>query len=162
MIRSKMSSVEVIINALAELEKDIDNLNSKIEEMKKRILIYSNEQIENLKQQTISVANEEAKRIVDIAKKEAEDESSLITRESDNRLSDIKKNIDSTLDRAVDEIVNMVLRETGSSQVQMNNNNNNNNISKADEAISKKARNASRKESQRKDDLKMSQSNIDR
>lgn len=155
-----MSSVEVIINALAELEKDIDNLNSKIEEMKKRILIYSNEQIENLKQQTISVANEEAKRIVDIAKKEAEDESSLITRESDNRLSDIKKNIDSTLDRAVDEIVNMVLRETGSSQVQMNNNNNN--ISKADEAISKKARNASRKESQRKDDSKMSQSNIDR
>src|SRR5918911_2926234 len=143
----KMSSVEVIINALAELEKDIDNLNSKIEEMKKRILIYSNEQIENLKQQTISVANEEAKRIVDIAKKEAEDESSLITRESDNRLSDIKKNIDSTLDRAVDEIVNMVLRETGSSQVQMNNNNNNNNtnnISKADEVIPKKARNASR------------------
>lgn len=157
MIRSKMSSVEVIINALAELEKDIDNLNSKIEEMKKRILIYSNEQIENLKQQTISVANEEAKRIVDIAKKEAEDESSLITRESDNRLSDIKKNIDSTLDRAVDEIVNMVLRETGSSQAQMNNN-----ISKADEVISKKARNASRKESQRKDDSKMSQSNIDR
>ena len=152
-----MSSVEVIINALAELEKDIDNLNSKIEEMKKRILIYSNEQIENLKQQTISVANEEAKRIVDIAKKEAEDESSLITRESDNRLSDIKKNIDSTLDRAVDEIVNMVLRETGSSQAQMNNN-----ISKADEVISKKARNASRKESQRKDDSKMSQSNIER
>ena len=152
-----MSSVEVIINALAELEKDIDNLNSKIEEMKKRMLIYSNEQIENLKQQTISVANEEAKRIVDIAKKEAEDESSLITRESDNRLSDIKKNIDSTLDRAVDEIVNMILRETGSSQAQMNNN-----ISKADEVISKKARNASRKESQRKDDSKMSQSNIDR
>ena len=144
-----MSSVEVIINALAELEKDIDNLNSKIEEMKKRMLIYSNEQIENLKQQTISIANEEAKRIVDIAKKEAEDESSLITKEADNRLSDIKKNIDSTLDRAVDEIVNMVLRETGSSQVQMNNNSNN--ISKADEVISKKARNTSRKES-RKDE----------
>ena len=144
-----MSSVEVIINALAELEKDIDNLNSKIEEMKKRMLIYSNEQIENLKQQTISIANEEAKRIVDIAKKEAEDESSLITKEADNRLSDIKKNIDSTLDRAVDEIVNMVLRETGSSQVQMNNNSNN--ISKADDVISKKARNTSRKES-RKDE----------
>src|SRR5918911_843521 len=66
----KMSSVEVIINALAELEKDIDNLNLKIEEMKKRMMIYSNEQIENLKQQTISIANEEAKKIIDIAKKE--------------------------------------------------------------------------------------------
>jgi TolA-binding protein len=147
-----MSSVEVIINALAELEKDIDNINSKIEEMKKRILIYSNEQIENLKQETISIANEEAKRIIDIAKKEAEDESSLITKETDNRLSDIKKNIDSTLDRAVDEIVNMVLRETGSSQGQINNDNST--TSKADEASSKKARNITRKESQRKDESK--------
>ena len=146
-----MSSVEVIINALAELEKDIDNLNSKIEEMKKRILIYSNEQIENLKQQTISIANEEAKRIVDIAKKEAEDETSLITKEADNRLSDIKKNIDSALDRAVDNIVNMVLKETGSSS-QVQKNSNSNNISKADDVISKKARNTSRKESQRKDE----------
>jgi hypothetical protein len=144
-----MSSVEVIINALAELEKDIDNLNLKIEEMRKRMIIYSNEQIENLKQQTISIANEQAKKIVDIAKKEAEDESSLIAKEADDRLSDIKKNIDSALDRAVDNIVNIVLKETGSaSQEQMND------ISKADETVSKKTRNSSRKESQKKDESK--------
>jgi F0F1-type ATP synthase membrane subunit b/b' len=144
-----MSSVEVIINALAELEKDIDNLNLKIEEMKKRIIIYSNEQIENLKQQIISIANEEAKKIVDIAKKEAEDESFLIAKEADNRLSDIKKNVDLSLDRSVDSIVNMVLRETGSSfQEQANN------VSKADEIASKETRNGLRKESQKKDELK--------
>jgi TolA-binding protein len=142
-----MSSVEVIINALAELEKDIDNLNLKIEEMKKRMMIYSNEQIENLKQQTISIANEEAKKIVDIAKKEAEDESALIANDADKRLLDIKKNIDSSLDRAVDNIVNMVLKETGSSYQEQRNN-----TSKADEIVSKKARNSSRKESQKKDE----------
>lgn len=142
-----MSSVEVIINALAELEKDIDNLNLKIEEMRKRIIIYSNEQIENLKQQIISIANEEAKKIVDIAKKEATDESSLIAKETDNRLSDIKKNIDSSLDRAVDSIVDMVMRETGSSfQEQVNN------VSKVNEVASKKTRNSLRKESQKKDE----------
>jgi len=142
-----MSSVEVIINALAELEKDIDNLNLKIEEMKKRMMIYSNEQIENLKQQTISIANEEAKKIVDIAKKEAEDESALIAKDADKRLLDIKENIDSSLDRAVDNIVNMVLKETGSSYQEQRNN-----TSKADEIVSKKARNSSRKESQKKDE----------
>jgi F0F1-type ATP synthase membrane subunit b/b' len=135
-----MSSVEVIINALAELEKDIDNLNLKIEEMKKRIIIYSNEQIENLKQQIISIANEEAKKIVDIAKKEAEDESSLIAKETDNRLSDIKKNIELSLDRSVDIIVNMVLRETGSSSQEQANY-----VSKADEIASRKTRNDLRK-----------------
>src|SRR5919199_2542248 len=133
----KMSSVEVIINALAELEKDIDNLNLRIEEMKKRLMIYSNEQIENLKQQTISIANEEAKKIIDSAKKEAEDESALIAKDADKRLSDIKKNIDSSLDMAVDNIVNMVLKETGSSQEQRSD------TSKADEIVSKKARNSS-------------------
>jgi hypothetical protein len=142
-----MSSVEVIINALAELEKDIDNFNLKIEEMKKRMMIYSNEQIENLKQQTISIANEESKKIVDIAKKEAEDESALIAKEADKRLSDIKKNIDSALDRAVDNIVNMVLKETGSSSQEQRSD-----TSKADEIVSKKARNSSRKESQKKDE----------
>jgi hypothetical protein len=142
-----MSSVEVIINALAELEKDIDNFNLKIEEMKKRMMIYSNEHIENLKQQTISIANEESKKIVDIAKKEAEDESALIAKEADKRLSDIKKNIDSALDRAVDNIVNMVLKETGSSSQEQRSD-----TSKADEIVSKKARNSSRKESQKKDE----------
>lgn len=142
-----MSSVEVIINALAELEKDIDNLNLKIEEMKKRMMIYSNEQIENLKQQTISIANEEAKKIVDIAKKEAEDESALIAKDADKRLLDIKENIDSSLDRAVDNIVNMVLKETGSSSQEQRSD-----TSKADEIVSKKARNSSRKESQKKDE----------
>ena len=144
-----MSSVEVIINALAELEKDIDNFNLKIEEMKKRMMIYSNEQIENLKQQTISIANEESKKIVDIAKKEAEDESALIAKEADKRLSDIKKNIDSALDRAVDNIVNMVLKETGSSSQEHRSD-----TSKADEIVSKKTRNSSRKESQKKDESK--------
>ena len=144
-----MSSVEIIINALAELEKDIDNLNLRVEEMKRRIIIYSNEQIENLKHQIISIANEEAKKIVDIAKKEAEEESSLIVKEADDKLSDIKKNIDSSLDRAVDNIVNMVLGETGSSfQEQLNN------ISRADEISPKKTRNNLRKESQKKDESK--------
>ena len=143
-----MSSVEVIINALAELEKDIDNLNLRIEEMKKRLMIYSNEQIENLKQQTISIANEEAKKILDSAKKEAEDESALIAKDADKRLLDIKKNIDSSLDMAVDNIVNMVLKETGSSQEQRSD------ASKADEIVSKRAKNSSRKESQKKDESK--------
>ena len=144
-----MSSVEVIINALAELEKDMDNLNLKIEEMKKRMMLYSNEQIENLKQQTISIANEEAKKIVDIAKKEAEDESALIAKDADKRLSDIKKNIDSSLDRAVDNIVNMVLKETGSSSQDQKND-----TSKTNEIVSKKVTNSSRKESQKKDESK--------
>src|SRR2546421_12774622 len=85
------SSVEIIINSLAELEKDIDNINFKVEEMKKRIMIYSNEEIEKLKQQIIAIANEEARKIIDNAKAEAEGESATIIAEADRSLSGIKK-----------------------------------------------------------------------
>ena len=45
------------------------------EEMKKRIMAHSNEEIERLKQQIIDLANQEAKKIVDSAKAEADSES---------------------------------------------------------------------------------------
>jgi len=36
-----MSSVEQIIDALSSLETDLDNLNSRVNDMKKRIIAYS-------------------------------------------------------------------------------------------------------------------------
>jgi V/A-type H+/Na+-transporting ATPase subunit G/H len=117
------SSVEIIINSLAELEKDIDNINSKVEEMKKRILIYSNEEIEMLKQQVINIANEEAEKILSRSKAEAEEESRLIIQEADSSLSEIKKNIDSSFNSAVDSIVKTVLGETMSTAKQSRYNN---------------------------------------
>jgi V/A-type H+/Na+-transporting ATPase subunit G/H len=124
-LEQKTSSVEVIINALSELEKDMDNLNSKVEEMEKRLVAYSNEEIEKLNQQIVALANDEAKKIVDAAKAEAEKESSLIDAEADKNLAKIKKSIDSSYDKAVDTIVNMILTINDSNNLQGNNNNNN-------------------------------------
>ncbi|MGC2427476.1 MAG: hypothetical protein WA421_10595 [Nitrososphaeraceae archaeon] len=117
-MEQKASSVEDIINALAELEKDMDNLNSKVEEMRKRIIVYSDDEVEKLKQQIITIANEEAKKIVDRAKTEAEIESSMIVKEADRRLGDIKKNIDSASYKAVDSIVRIILGDTITSNIQ--------------------------------------------
>ena len=117
-MEQKASSVEDIINALAELEKDMDNLNSKVEEMRKHIIVYSDEEVEKLKQQVIIIANEEAKKIVDRAKTEAEIESSMIVKEADSRVGDIKKNIDSSYSRAVESIVKIILGDTITSNIQ--------------------------------------------
>ena len=117
-MEQKASSVEDIINALAELEKDMDNLNSKVEEMRKHIIVHSDEEIEKLKQQVIIIANEEAKKIVDKAKTEAEIESSMIAKEADKHFGDIKKNIDSSYHKAVDSIVKIILGHTIASNIQ--------------------------------------------
>ena len=89
----KTSSVEGIINALAELEKDIDNVNSKAVEMEKRLMVYSDEEIEKLNQQIIALVDE-AKKIVDAAKAEADREASLIVEEGEREIARIKKNIE--------------------------------------------------------------------
>ena len=114
-LEQKTSSVEGIINALSELEKDLDNVNSKIDEMDKRLMAYSEEEIDKLNQEIISLANNEAKKIIDAANAEAERESSLIVDEGDKNIARIKKNIDSSYDKAVDTIVKMVLTVNDSS-----------------------------------------------
>jgi F0F1-type ATP synthase membrane subunit b/b' len=115
LLERETHSVESIIKALSELESDIDTISSKVEELKKRMINQSHEEIEKLKQQIISTAQEEAKKIVDKAKTEAEAESVVITKESEENLARIRKNIDSLSDTIVDKIVKMIVKGSVSS-----------------------------------------------
>ena len=115
MLDRETHSVESIIKALSELEKDIDMISSKVEELKKRMINQSHEEIGKLKQQIISTAQEEAKKIIDKAKAEAEEESVVITKESEENLARIRKNIDFLSDIIVDKIVKMIVKGSVSS-----------------------------------------------
>ena len=79
-MESNVSTVEEIINTLSEFETNVENINSSIEELKKRMLSHSNSEIEQLREKIIKLANEEAKGILDTAKKESETESLPFTR----------------------------------------------------------------------------------
>jgi F0F1-type ATP synthase membrane subunit b/b' len=107
-----LSPVEKIVSSLDELEEDIDGMYGRVEEMRRRIIARSDEEIENLKRQIITLANEEAKQIVDSAKAEAEAESEEIGDIGRANLANIKKNIKASFDAAVDSIVKKVLGET--------------------------------------------------
>ena len=106
------SAVETIVGVLSELEGEIDGHYSRAEEMKKRIMAHSNEEVENLRQKVIAMANEDAKRIVDSARAEAEAESEKIGETGRANLANLKKNINSSFDAAVDNIVRTVLGDT--------------------------------------------------
>jgi F0F1-type ATP synthase membrane subunit b/b' len=90
-------------------------ISSKVEELKKRMINQSHEEIGKLKQQIISTAQEEAKKIIDKAKAEAEEESVVITKESEENLARIRKNIDFLSDIIVDKIVKMIVKGSVSS-----------------------------------------------
>jgi vacuolar-type H+-ATPase subunit H len=103
------SEVETIISALSELENDIDRMYGRVEEMRRHIIAHSDEEIENLKQRIITLANEEAKQIVDSTKAEAEAESEEIGEIGRANLANIRKNIKASFDATVDSIVQAVL-----------------------------------------------------
>ncbi len=106
------SEVETIVSALSELENDIDRMYGRVEEMRRRIIARSDEEIENLKQRIITLANEEAKQIVDSTKAEAEAESEEIGEIGRANLANIRKNIKASFDATVDSIVQAVLGDT--------------------------------------------------
>jgi vacuolar-type H+-ATPase subunit H len=106
------SAVETIISALSELENDIDGMYGRVEEMKRRIIAHSDEEIEKLKQQIITFANQEAKQIVDTARAEAEAESEEIGEIGRANLANIRKNIKASFDATVNSIVQAVLGNT--------------------------------------------------
>jgi vacuolar-type H+-ATPase subunit H len=106
------SEVETIIRALSELENDIDRMYGRVEEMRRRIIAHSDEEIENLKQRIITLANDEAKQIVDSTKAEAEAESEEIGEVGRANLANIRKNIKASFDTTVDSVVRAVLGDT--------------------------------------------------
>jgi vacuolar-type H+-ATPase subunit H len=108
------SAVETIIGALSVLENDIDGMYGRVEEMKRRIIVQSDEEIEKLKQQIIALANEESKQIVDSARAQAEAESEEIGEIGRANLANIRKNIKASFDTAVDSIIQAVLDNAAS------------------------------------------------
>jgi len=115
LLERESQSVEGIIKALSDLEGDIDAISSKVEELKKHMIIHSNEEIEKLKQQINSAAQKEAKQIIDMAKTEAESDSVAIAKEAEENNARIRKNIDSLSDTIVNKIVKMVIKGSVSS-----------------------------------------------
>ncbi len=101
--------MEVIINALSEFETNVENINSSIEELKKRMLSHSNIEIEQLREKIIKLANEEAKGILDTAKNESETESLLIQEQAEKNYNLIKNNIEKNHDKAIDKVISMII-----------------------------------------------------
>ena len=92
-----MSSVESIVSALSELESDIDSLSSKVDEMKKSLMVHSEQEISNIRERVIEIAKEEAGKIMNISKEEA-----------DQNLTKVRINIESSFNKCVEIVLKSV------------------------------------------------------
>lgn len=112
-----MSSVEKIITVLAELEKDIDSLSIKVQDMKKRILANSDKEVSQLREKIIDIAKAESEKIISAAKQEAEEKSQRILAEAETNLSKLSENTKLSFDKSVKLVVDSVLNKRDTNEL---------------------------------------------
>jgi vacuolar-type H+-ATPase subunit H len=111
-----MSSVEKIVNVLSELERDIETLSIKVEDMKKRIFTNSDKEISQLREKIIEIAKTESEKIISAAKQEAEEKSQRILTESETNLTKLRENTKLSFDKSVKLVVDSILNKNDASE----------------------------------------------
>jgi vacuolar-type H+-ATPase subunit H len=111
-----MSSVEKIVNVLSELERDIETLSIKVEDMKKRIFTNSDKEISQLREKIIEIAKTESEKIISAAKQEAEEKSQRILAESETNLTKLRENAKLSFDKSVKLVVDSILNKKDASE----------------------------------------------
>jgi vacuolar-type H+-ATPase subunit H len=106
-----MSSVEKIVNVLSELERDIETLSMKVEDMKKRIFTNSDKEISQLREKIIEIAKTESEKIISAAKQEADEKSQRILAESETNLTKLRENTKLSFDKSVKLVVDSILNK---------------------------------------------------
>jgi len=111
-----MSSVEKIVNVLSELERDIETLSIKVEDMKKKIFTNSDKEISQLREKIIEIAKTESEKIISAAKQEAEAKSQRILAESETNLTKLRENTKLSFDKSVKLVVDSILNKNDASE----------------------------------------------
>lgn len=111
-----MSSVEKIVNVLSELERDIETLSIKVEDMKKRIFTNSDKEISQLREKIIEIAKTESEKIISAAKQEAEEKSQRILAESETNLTKLRENTKLSFDKSVKLVVDSILNKNDANE----------------------------------------------
>lgn len=111
-----MSSVEKIVNVLSELERDIETLSIKVEDMKKRIFTNSDKEISQLREKIIEIAKTESEKIISDAKEEAGEKSQRILAESETNLTKLRENAKLSFDKSVKLVVDSILNKNDASE----------------------------------------------
>jgi len=111
-----MSSVEKIVSVLSELERDIETLSMKVEDMKKRIFTNSDKEISQLREKIIEIAKTESEKIISAAKQEAEEKSQRILAESETNLTKLRENTKLSFDKSVKLVVDSILNKNDANE----------------------------------------------
>jgi vacuolar-type H+-ATPase subunit H len=106
---AQVSDVVSILNKLIKLEEEIDKITASVEDVKKRLLLLADDEINILREKVNSIAKAEAEKIIEKAKREAEAETNKINIEAERKIVLIESNIKKEFEKAVDLTIKRLL-----------------------------------------------------
>jgi len=105
-----ISKVEGIIKTLSELEENIDSLNEKVADMKKKLHARVENEIENLREKVVEMATKESESMISKTRDVANQEAKKILNDGEKSLAEIKAKINETFDEAVEYTISSILK----------------------------------------------------
>ena len=104
-----VSKVEGIIKTLSELEENIDSLNEKVADMKKKLHARVENEVENLREKVVEMATKESESMISKTRDAANQDAKKILNDGKS-LAEIKTKISEKFDEAVEETISSILK----------------------------------------------------
>jgi len=105
-----VSKVEGIIKTLSELEENIDSLNEKVADMKKKLHARVENEVENLREKVVEIATKEAESMISKTRDAANQDAKKILNDGEKSLAEIKTKINEKFDEAVEYTIASILK----------------------------------------------------
>jgi len=105
-----VSKVEGIIKTLSELEENIDSLNEKVADMKKKLHARVENEVENLREKVVEMATKEAESMISKTRDVANQDAKKILNDGEKSLAEIKTKINEKFDEAVEYTISSILK----------------------------------------------------
>ncbi|MGH9998723.1 MAG: hypothetical protein ACRD90_02545 [Nitrosopumilaceae archaeon] len=105
-----VSKVEGIIKTLSELEENIDSLNEKVADMKKKLHARVENEAENLREKVVEMVTKESESIISKTRDTANQDAKKILNDGEKNLAEIKTKISAKFDEAVEDTISSILK----------------------------------------------------
>ena len=105
-----VSKVEGIIKTLSELEENIDSLNEKVADMKKKLHTRVENEVEILREKVVEMATKESESIISKTRDAANQDAKKILNDGEKSLAEIKTKISEKFNEAGEDTISSILK----------------------------------------------------
>ncbi|MCP8307880.1 MAG: hypothetical protein H3Z53_02720 [archaeon] len=105
------SEIENVMLELYNMEKELDEIKAKAEEMNKRLLSLAQEEAERAKIKSLEEATKKAEEEINSVKVGVEKEAEIIVAKSKEKVGELRAKIKKVYDKAIDIVVKTILGE---------------------------------------------------